>query len=300
MKIILYSIILILISICDSFSQYNFYNIFDDGPNFLSKKDYEIKKTWIKETKIKIITEWKYKVNKGVREELGEKNIYKYDLYGNMTENTYYDKLANVLLRITYSYDLNENLVEESWDDFKGSITKGIYEYDENQYLRYNKDYDNNGKLERKTIYSYNDYSDLIQDIQENYSTLLSPYYYHKYLYDYNHRLSEIRNHATDGSFEMNMEGKYIYTGKVEYNYSQKGYLEKKKELGYNGVEQVTTYYTYNEDGKVSEKIRKFFDNTDDNCKYKYDYVGLLTEINEEGTVKYANKIIIYVYEFYE
>lgn len=273
---------------------------------FKSKEIKDNERSIIKSHKIKTKTEWKYNILEGKRAKIGEKNIYKYDMYGNLIENTYYDENAIVLLRITYKYDLQDNLLEEYWDGFKGDISTILYEYNEFEQVEYEKHFDKNAEITRKVTYDYNQDGNMINEVSVDYNfkQVSIEYWtwtkhYHKYIYDSNNRVSEILFHNTDGSFEMHTEDKYIYTGKLQFLYDIYGNKIKESYFGYNGLKVSETQFSYDEKNNITYKKESFNDGKYINRIYKYEQDDLLSEVIVESNFKNFNKIINYQYEFY-
>jgi hypothetical protein len=119
-----------------------------------SKKD-------IKKNKIKSITEWNTKFQNG-KEVSFKESFTVFDKNGRTIELTEYTKDGSIKKKESTKYDAYDNKVEENKyendqnsNSSKEKTKKIIYKYNINNDKIEEEEYDGNGKLLKKSIYSY-------------------------------------------------------------------------------------------------------------------------------------------------
>jgi len=107
--------------------------------------------------KLKSITEFEQKYEKGVAGKALKESEIRYDSDGNMIEEIEY-KLGKVSKHVTYQYDEDNNKIRETEMDLSGKKIK-VTEYKYSDGLRTEKIvYDGNNKIVSRKTYKYETY----------------------------------------------------------------------------------------------------------------------------------------------
>jgi hypothetical protein len=108
----------------------------------------------VKELNIKSTTVWNYDYSSG-KEVKKIESYTKFNNAGLVTESAEYDKSGKLKERIVYTYDANNNVIEEKYFDEANKPSKS-FKYTYNGQLKLTKEkYDSGGKLEWKKVYTY-------------------------------------------------------------------------------------------------------------------------------------------------
>ena len=99
-------------------------------------------------------TTYEYFLAEGKKDPVVEK-IETYDTAGNMTEIKVLSKLGDVKQWEQYSYDENDDVVEEKYLDERGRITDRIEYTFEDKLVQEKRYYDHRDRLVKKKTYSY-------------------------------------------------------------------------------------------------------------------------------------------------
>lgn len=184
---------------------------------------------------------------------LGEQ-INKYNDKGNLTEEI---EKGNNIIKTTYKYDSNDNLIEEGYYKNNKLLSKQISKYDKNnnelEWAKYNSD----GTLNKKIMYKYDILGNKIE--RQEWGELGLFKEKNIYTYDLRGNKSTEISEYKDGSF---------YKEIFKYNENDK-VIEK---TGYpNGKMGTKWTYKYDRFGNVIESIHYNEENIK-RSKWKYEY----------------------------
>ncbi|MEO8664388.1 MAG: hypothetical protein ABI462_02735 [Ignavibacteria bacterium] len=297
---LIFLLVVIVIIPKKNYAQYDFYN-FIRNSEIVSKKDFLENIDKIKESKIKIITEWIYKVNNEVREEEGSKNIYLYNSSGSMIENTNYNKEGISLGRIIYIYDDDNNLIEEKFFYNDIQETNSKYEYDDTGNLIGIVNFDKNGNIDGKEKYFYDTVENSIKVIFYRNGIVTGA---HTFKYNDQQNILEFLTYSPDGKLDRNHNPELVLGVKIHFNYDSLYLKIMRTEIGHFpdgtfGKAYAHEFFKYDFNKNLVGDEVTFLNKTISNI-YSYDNKDLLMEKKMLNNSKELIKITNYVYEFFE
>ena len=174
-----------------------------------------------------------------------------------------------------YKYDINGNLIKKAYYDYKDFVFKEIYKYDRNGNLIEKADYKSDGSLKNssvpKCIYKYNESGNQIEYAGYDFINFLKEKQIYKY--DRNGNLIEIAFYDAKGNLTHQITCKYDGNGNAIY------YREDDYQSGTH-LSSTATYDVYNNPKKGVLYLKG-----DLHMKYHYEYVydskGNFTKITQ-------------------
>jgi len=215
---------------------------------------------------------------------LVEKNILKYDNLENLIENTYYDINGNITRMYKWKYDENNNEIELAFYNSDGSLDhKYTYTYDERNNKIQETEYDENGDIEEQTKWKYDENNKTIEE-----ELVISSYswedpYIAIYLYDDNDNKIQSTTYDINGNITRMYKSKYDENNnKIEWAvYNADGTLDYKYIYTYDENNNKIEEIEYDENENEVERITSI---TIERENY-YSY----TDYKEDGTIDWLH-----------
>lgn len=189
-----------------------------------------------------------------------EKQLSRYDERGNLIEFNWYNSDGNLELTLSYTYDVEANIIERKKYYYGSLYKKHIYSYNEKGHVIEEKWYGSHGTLEDSATSTYDEKGNRVE------WTLFK----------------------SDGTL----------TKVATYKYDDKGNVIEEYYTYPGGIIESKYTYTYNDQRKIIEVNRFKSDGTlEDKRTYKYDVKGNRIEMRwyYNGIEEY---IFTYVYEY--
>jgi antitoxin component YwqK of YwqJK toxin-antitoxin module len=270
--------------------------------------------------KTKIINGYKIHINHDVEEKvLTEKDIYNFNIIGNLTDEHYisFNNDSIHSYKISYEYDSCTNLISRSLcyenDKLKA---KEIYKYDNKDCLIEKIAYDDNDKLLGNTIFKYDDNKNQIElvtleDSKLSYKNLrrydAKGNIIEEIVYNPGLRSKTISKYDNKGNLieQTQCDQHDFLTAKSSCKYDYNGNLIESILSDVRGVSKHT--YKYNIKGYLKEMaISTISNKLVEKHIYRYDAMGNMIKHTEYEVINKIYKIqecpvsqTVYEYEFY-
>jgi hypothetical protein len=242
-------------------------------------------------------------IRKGVDEEWDEKTIYWYDSDGYITKKereTIYDRDITVFhynskKQLTervegegdyqiierYFYNSKGNIVESVRMNSENEIfVRNVYEYNEKGLKTAFKQYKGDGSVSEKSEYYYDNYGNLIKEMNHDYFKSI-------YIYDANHKIKESSDYSGG---DLDRRERYLYDSngnKTEQSVSQCGKTWITKYF-YNELNQLIKSTAYKPDGSLDTEDTYKYDQYGNEIYNKYySYNRKETVYEENTTIEY-------------
>ena len=237
-------------------------------------KDEELERKRIVDSKIKKSVQWSHRFNNNKPSAEGYKTSEtQYDKFGNPVEIINYRSNGDVSSKLIYRYDSNNQKVEylmfqKERDAKELKLTyKQTFHYNQQGKKTHEVVFD--GVAGYRITYSYYPDGNNKEIVKYNSANAVSE----KWVYTYNGSNQELKVYTGDGILSYTVQKKFDANGNV---------LEEVR-LGSNGKEQKRTNYVYDAKSRVSQMAEFFSGNLIKKLFYKYNDLGVVTEIRQQN-----------------